>query len=221
MTKAGADLSATRSIELVRAAQGGDLSALDRLFGHYYERLRLIVRARMGTRLRDYLESGDVLQETFIVAVRKFDGYELRSKGEFLGWLARIAENKIREAADWNHAQKRDRRRDLALDHVRAAISSGELRLEPAALDPLPGAALEQAEELERVVAALQELTEDHREVIVQRHFMEGDGRWEQIGAAMGGRSAEAMRMLYARALMALGTVLRRQPSGGRDASES
>ena len=40
------------TINLVHRAQNGDGEALDRLIGRYYERVRRIVRLRLGPRLR-------------------------------------------------------------------------------------------------------------------------------------------------------------------------
>ncbi len=220
MASANPGPSAAPSVELVRAAQAGDLSALDRLFAQHYERLRLVVRARMGKRVRSYLESGDILQETFIAAVRNFERFEVRDEASFLHWLARIAENKICEAVDYNHAAKRDRRRDLALDHVQAAISSGELKLELVSIAPLPGVLLARGEQLDLVLDALQDVSADHREVIVLRYFIHGDGRWDEIGEAIGGKSAEAARMLHARALLALTASLKQRRGGTGQAED-
>ena len=63
----------TRSVELVRRAQAGERPALERLFERYYDRVRRIVRARLGPELRLRVESVDILQETFTAAVGSFD----------------------------------------------------------------------------------------------------------------------------------------------------
>ncbi len=56
------------SVELVHLAQAGDQNALNELFDRYYERVRSIVRLRLGKKLRLATESGDILQDTFAVA---------------------------------------------------------------------------------------------------------------------------------------------------------
>ena len=71
-------------LELIRDAQGGDESAYDRLFRRYQDRVRLAIRLRMGPRLRGVLDSGDVLQETLLTAVRFVQLLEDRLHGHKL-----------------------------------------------------------------------------------------------------------------------------------------
>src|SRR6185436_18440399 len=97
----------TLTLDLLRRAQQGERPALERLLERYYERVRRIVRLRLGPSLRRRLESGDILQETFLAAVRNFARFELRDEGSFINWLAVLAENQIRDAADHHGAQKR------------------------------------------------------------------------------------------------------------------
>jgi DNA-directed RNA polymerase specialized sigma24 family protein len=105
----GTDGPATASLQLIRLAQGGDREALGRLVERYEARLRLIVRARLGPTLRGYLDSGDILQETWAAAVQSFDRFEARDEGSLVHWLARLVENRIRQAAEHEHAQRRER----------------------------------------------------------------------------------------------------------------
>src|SRR6188508_1792771 len=110
----------TESIELVRRAQRGDRDSLDRLFDRYYARVRGVVRVRLGERLREFLESGDIVQETFAQALASFDRFEVRDEARLLDWLARLAENRIRDAAKVRATQKRDPARVQALDDSRS-----------------------------------------------------------------------------------------------------
>jgi RNA polymerase sigma-70 factor (ECF subfamily) len=55
--------------------------------------------------------------------------------------------------------------------------------------------------ETSRLEAAIEELAEDHREVILLRHFEELS--WAEVGQRLG-RSEEAARKLFARAMAAL-----------------
>ncbi len=66
-----------RTKELVRLAQGGDNSALGQLCGVYAERVRRIVRLRMGPELRSQFESMDLVQEAFIEAVKDLGGFTI------------------------------------------------------------------------------------------------------------------------------------------------
>jgi RNA polymerase sigma-70 factor (ECF subfamily) len=83
--------------ELVALAQGGDNSALDQLCKVYSERVQRMVRFRMGTELRGRLESMDLVQDAFVAALKGLDRFEYRDEGDFLRWMSKIAENRIRD----------------------------------------------------------------------------------------------------------------------------
>ena len=89
------------SVDLVHRAQRGDDLALNDLIARYQERLHRIVCIRLGARLKQHVESVDIVQETFAVAFQKLGDFELRSHASILQWLARIAENRIRDANDY------------------------------------------------------------------------------------------------------------------------
>src|SRR5678815_4319260 len=105
----------TKSFDLIRRAQAGDPPALNRLCERYYDRVRRIVRIRLGPALRSRLEVEDILQDTFVAAVRDFQGFQVRNEGSFINWLAKLAEHKITEAADYFGAKKRDWKRETYL----------------------------------------------------------------------------------------------------------
>lgn len=194
------DLS--RTLELVRRAQGGDRAALGRLLDRYRQPLRRIVRARLGPTLRGYLDSDDVLQETCLAALEAFDRFDLRDDGSLLHWLGRLAENRIRQAAEHHHALKRDRRRERPLPEAATEPSGrGSELLDGGPQPPVRAAA---DEELEGVLAALDTLGPEQREVFILRHLTHGAPRWESIARDLGSPSADAARQLYARAVAAI-----------------
>ena len=172
------DPELTQSFELVNRAQGGDLEAYNRLFERYYERVLHIVRMRIGRRVRGYLEAEDILQETFIAAVNSFERFEMRNESSLINWLAKLAEHKIKEAVDYHHAQKRDKRRERALAHVRNAMASGTLVFDPPADVKLPLQELEDAELVGIMEECISELSEDHRELILLRLYAKGSWSW-------------------------------------------
>jgi len=206
----GASEAATAaSIDLVRRAQDGDLGAFNRLFARYYDRVRRVVRLRLGPGLRGVLESGDILQETFVAAVQAFEHFEVREEAGLIDWLSRIAERRIKVAARHARALKRDRRREVAIDHIRGSITSGEIAIEPAATITLPGEKAMKAEAIELLEEGIAELKEEYREVILQREYC--GASWETIAHQMQSPSANASRMLHARAMVELGKRVRRR----------
>jgi RNA polymerase sigma-70 factor (ECF subfamily) len=197
----------TASIDLVRRAQDGEPDALGRLCERYYERVRRIVRVRLGQGLRGAMDSGDVLQETFAAAVKDFERFEVRDEGGLIHWLARIAENRIRAAARHARADKRDRGREVPLDD---GSPSAPVSLEPHARELSPLDAMAEAEQAALIEAALAALPEERREVIVLREW--AGATWETVAALTGRPSPGSARMLHARAMLQLAALLRGEP---------
>ncbi|MCP3917823.1 MAG: sigma-70 family RNA polymerase sigma factor [bacterium] len=195
------------SLELVRRAQGGEFKALNELFTRYYERVRRVVRMRLGKRLRTHMDSGDILQDTFIKAVNGFDGFQMRDEASLIHWLSKIAENQIKDAADHHFALKRDREREVALQGLRAAQASGELTYDPSADCTLPLDALVKDEDSEILEVCMDALRQDYREVLLMREY-EG-ASWADIGNWMGTPTPNAARMLHARAVTELARQVR------------
>lgn len=177
--------SATRS--LFEKARAGDRQAYDRLFALHAERAHLYIRARLGPRLREKVESLDVLQDAYLAAHRDFARFQYSDEDSFRRWLCGIIENRLRDAGDYFSARKRQ-------------------PVELPRRDPTgPATALERAEHREKLVQALDRLGDDHRQVLLLRYF-EGLSA-EEAGERMG-RSAGAVRKLTARALAELGREL-------------
>ena len=101
---------------LVVLAKEGDQSALNQLYSVYGERIRWMVRFRMGAELRSKLESMDLVQETLIRALGGLDDFTYTSEGEFVRWLSKIAENELRGSLRKLRADKRDVRKEVHLD---------------------------------------------------------------------------------------------------------
>lgn len=196
-----------QSIDLVKRAQTGDDVALDALIGRYYDRVRRIVRLRLGRNLRRYLDSEDILQGTFIGAVRAFDRFEMRDESSLLHWLSKIAEHQIKDAADYHYAQKRDGRREQSLRVPKPSDTTDEFAFEPADEYRPPIDDLVAGERIEAIEEAIAELREDYREVILVRNY-EG-ASWSSVAELMGSPSPDAARMHYARAITELSSLVR------------
>lgn len=199
------DHDLTRTAELIRSAQGGDTEALNRLIARYYERVRRIVTLRLGPRLRKRVETSDILQETFIAAMRTFDQFEMRDEGAFIHWLSRIAEHQILDAADYHGAQKRDTAREVSLTFENS--SGDSVGIDPEATGMLPVDALSRAEQDELVDRCLTEMPDEYRELIILRDY-EGLS-WEDVAQETGRPSPDAARMKHATAMVNLAKRVR------------
>ena len=199
----GAGSSASDSIDLIRRAQGGELEAYEHLFRRYYERVHAIVRQRLGVALRADVESLDIVQDAMIDAVRGFQNFELRDEGALTAWMAAIVENRIRGTRKYLYAQKRDRRRDVHFEQIAEHLSqSNASAFHPQADDtPPPEACLRRAE-VEVLLESLDALPDRYREIIVLRD--QKGLAWEEVAECLGRPSADAARMMHAKAKIAL-----------------
>ncbi len=110
---------------LVTLARAGDDSALNQLCNVYGERVRRIVRLRMGKELRSRLDSMDLVQDALVNALQGLRDFTYKNEGDFLRWLSRIAQNAFRDNLDKLHAAKRDIRKEVRLDNYRPTTGGG------------------------------------------------------------------------------------------------
>ncbi|MFN0008883.1 MAG: RNA polymerase sigma factor [Planctomycetota bacterium] len=202
----------TQSLDLVLRAQEGDQGALNRLCERYYDRVRRIVRLRLGARLRETVDSGDILQETFMAAVRSLESFEMREEASLINWLSRLAERQIIAAADYHGAKKRDQRRNVSLTSSLDSSQSLRTSTMPDDRAPLPLDATASEEEQRIVEECLHALPEEYRELILLRNY--AGASWETVAEETGRPSAAAARMMHARALVELGKLIREKGAG-------
>jgi len=184
------------STALLREARNGAPEALDDLYDRVAGRLLAVIRLRLGPDLRSRLESRDVLQATLLKSFEHLRDFEGDNGASLMAWLSRIAEHEIRDRVDHLHRQRRDAAREVPLDDAAAFASSAA----PSALSQV----LLDERGL-RVERAIETLAPAHREVILLRSFEERSFR--EIGQRLG-KSEDACRMLFARALAALTLAL-------------
>ena len=89
------------------APKGGEAGAFGELFERQVPRLLTFIRLRLSAQLAVRLEPLDVLQETGLGAFQSIGDFEARGRGAFGRWLCAIAENRIRDGADYLGAAKR------------------------------------------------------------------------------------------------------------------
>ncbi|MCX6538916.1 MAG: RNA polymerase sigma factor [Acidobacteria bacterium] len=185
------------STALLMAAKAGSAEALGRLYQRVSGRLLAVIRIRMGRDLRSRMESRDILQSTLLRSFERLDQFAGGDGATLMAWLARIAENEIRDQADFQHRQRRDIAASIPLDQIHEVMAT---RVRSAFSQVAIG------EEATRLEAALEALDADYREVVVLRKLEELS--FKEIAARMG-RTEDACRMLLARAMVALTLKLR------------
>jgi RNA polymerase sigma-70 factor (ECF subfamily) len=186
--------------QLFEHATAGDRSALDGLLERYLPQLHAFVRARMGAALRPRESSVDVVQSVCRQLLGARDVFEFRGEERFRAWLFTSALNKVREKHRLHHGGKRDQRRE-------ARATEGD-PIAAVALLLTPSKVAMGNEVAAALSAALEALSEEHREVITLARLAELP---TAIIAETMDRSEAAVRKLLGRALLALAAELRRR----------
>ena len=181
--------------ELVERARGGDEAAFRVLHDRYAAGLFARVRRRLPAVLRRRVAESDIVQEVFAVAFRRLGAFRGSDHGAFAHWIGRIADRKVNETLRYHFdAEKRAAAREFA-DERRPATGEFEAK------GPTPSA-VAMGKELDAALAnGLANLPEDYRTVLRLVH--EEGLRLADAGERMG-RSPEAVRKLYGRALSVL-----------------
>jgi RNA polymerase sigma-70 factor (ECF subfamily) len=185
---------------LIARIRAGDEEAFGVLFDRYLATLRSYLRKTLPVRLQARVSTSDLLQEARMVAyARLSDFVEKGAGGSFRAWLMRIVELKLREAVRRHGTTaKRAAARELPRgDRPDSALF--------VATGPSPSQAAMSAETRRRVHEALQELAPDYRRVI---ELVRLEGYTLREAAEHMGRSREATKKLYGRAMLRLTEAL-------------
>jgi RNA polymerase sigma-70 factor (ECF subfamily) len=140
---------------LIDETLSGDSSAYGQLVLKYQDRLFNSLTYVVGS----WEEAEDVVQEAFVQAFVKLGSFQQASA--FYTWLYRIAFNLAM-------SRKRRRRPEVSVDAARELTGD-----EPIDDSQAPGDRIEQKESDEQVQAALERVSDEHRDILVLRE-MEG-----------------------------------------------
>ena len=207
------------SMALLARARAGDREALGELVTRYQEPLLRVVRIRLGPGMRRWLESGDIVQETFQALLRDLGRLELEHGEDLVQWLARVATNRIRDQHDRMRAQKRDPEREHALEDAAESQSAPAPGLVTgiAAADTAPPDGAMRREVRAILDEAIASLSQEYREAIVLRDYC--GASWEQVARDLGRESVHAAQQLHQRAWIKVRRLaeprLRGKSSGG------
>ena len=186
---------------LVILAQDGDRAALEKLCKVYGERVHWIVRFRMGREIRSKLDSMDVVQDAFVLALQDLEDFTYNDEGDFLRWLSGIVENRIRDNVKKLHADKRNIRKEVPLRNRVLTTERSSAGAPGPIATTTPSVIVSKAEDLDRLEKAINKLTPEYREVIILKKI-EGLS-YEEISNRLG-KSTDAVGMLVSRAMISL-----------------
>lgn len=205
----------TRTLELLARAKDGDKEALGRALARYAEPIRRIVRARMGKPLRRLVDSGDIVQEAIIVALRNWSSYDVRDEATLIKVLAKIAQRQVTDLADKAAAKKRDVKREISLNGTGSDDDAPGIDLPKEETSMLDRQIRRERQEL--LDDCLAELPEMQRELILLRDI--ACDSWQRIAVELGKPSESAARNAYALAMARLTQLVKRR--GGLDSSSA
>jgi len=187
--------------QLVALAKEGDDSALDQLCRVYTERVRWMVRLRLGKELRPKLDSMDVVQDALIHALGGITDFTYENEGDFVRWLSKITENVLRDNWERFHAEKRDIRKEIPLGNGDRRSGSKLSGVPGPVVATTPSLIMSRKEDLARLEKAIDALKPEYKEIIILTKI---EGLGYQDIAERVGKSSEAVRKLVSRAMTAL-----------------
>jgi RNA polymerase sigma-70 factor (ECF subfamily) len=171
-----------------------------RSLDRYRPLLHLHVRQlRLGRLHRARFDSSDVVQETFVKAVRGLDGFRGQTEAELVAWLRRILRNVLNDFVRATPGPGKE----VSIH----AVDDGETPIGAyiTATTPGPSTRARQKEDILRVAAAVDQLPGDEQDAVVARHIL---GLSVPEVAVRLGRNTKGAAMLIYRATCRLKKLL-------------
>ncbi len=181
---------------LLDAARAGSLDALGRSLEVHRTYLLAVAERRLDPDLKSKGGASDLVQETFLEAMRDFEQFQGASPEALRAWLRQVLVNNVGTfTRRFRATSKRAVRREVGF-LAGGSSAENDPGLAGSAVSP-SGLAMEH-EQVMALRRALDRLPEEYRRVVVLR-FEEGRS-FEEIGP-LTGRSPDAARKVWSRAM--------------------
>ena len=184
-------LSVESTSALLKRVQSGDSDARDLLLCRYLVPLRKWAHGRLPSRARDFLDTDDLVQDTLLRTLNHLETFVPEGDGAFLAYMRRILLNRIKD-------QLRRAGRRPGQEPLQEFLPDGQ----PSPLEEAIG-----TETLENYDAAMLGLPPAQQEAVMLR--IEMGFRYEEIARILGCPTANAGRMVVARALLQLARAMK------------
>ena len=194
---------------VVRAVNG-DRLAMGELFAEHYEALARHLLPRIPESRRGEIGADDLIQESFVHAMRSIQHLEIRTSEGFKAWLIRIVDNELQNRLRSIHRVKRGSGAQVA--HLQD-FTVNVLRADGAPADETPSGGERRREAASQVQSKVSDLPPEQRDA-VRLHYL-GNSSIAATGQAMK-KSPGAIRGLLQRARMALRKSLDSFSTGDR-----
>lgn len=193
--------------ELLLDAERGDDVAVNRLLEKHRDSLRRMIGFRMDRKIANRVDASDVVQDVLIEANRRLRDYLADPKLPFHLWLRQMARDRVidmhrRHRGAARRSVDREQRPANAQYADRSSIDLANLLRDP---ELTPAAATIRRELQGRFFAALDDLSEDDRDILLMRHQEHLNN--SEVAAALN-MTPPAAGMRYLRALRRLREVL-------------
>ena len=182
--------------QLVERAAGGDADARNELVHTFYPRVHATVHRQLETDFRKQhrwmlplFSTRDVAQDVFVGVIDRLGGAEFPDEEAFVAYLCTMVRNRLLDAVRFHEANKRDARREVAVEPDRGAPAMADTRAE------VPEIAAMLAEQAEILNAVLGSFTERQRACLTMR--MSDGESFPAIAEALGFASAETARQAF------------------------
>ena len=197
--------------ELLVAARGGDVAAVNNLMERHRKALRRMVALRMDRQIAGRVDASDIVQDVLVEANRRLADFIDDGKMPFHLWLRQLAKDRLIDMHRRHHAQRRSVEREQPIK-ADGNMDRSSMDLEGQLSDPqlTPAAANIRKEQRGLFWEALDDLCEQDREVILMRHA-EHLGNSEVAEALDLSPAAAGMR--YLRAMRRLRAILKEDDS--------
>jgi RNA polymerase sigma-70 factor (ECF subfamily) len=192
---------------LLEDARRGDAEAVERLLTVHREPLRRLIGLRLDPALAARLDASDIVQDVLLEAHRRLQDYLKNPAMPFHLWLRHIAKDHIIDAHR-RHRQAQRRSLDREQRIVPAVLADhSSYELAGQLIDPerTPASEAIRREMQRRLDAAIADLDEDDREIILLRHREQLSN--QDVARALG-LSEAAASMRYLRAVRRLRAIL-------------
>jgi RNA polymerase sigma-70 factor (ECF subfamily) len=184
-------------------ARSGSSEALGHVLESCRQYLLLVANQELDPDLRAKIGPSDLVQESLLEAHRDFGRFHGTTEADLLAWMRRILLNNL---ANVREHYRTTRKRALGREVPLTGVQNGPAHDQLVAGEPSPSkraVAQERNDELER---AMVQLPEHYREALRLRH--QESCTFAEIGRRTG-RSAEAARKVWARAVEQLKQVIK------------
>jgi RNA polymerase sigma-70 factor, ECF subfamily len=154
--------------ELLGSAGAGDASAVNELLNRHRDAVRKMVHLRMDRAVAARVDASDVVQDVMLEANQRLSDYIQNPAMPFHLWLRQLAKDRLIDMHRRHRgAQRRSVDRERSLNSQYSDQSSLDLAGQLRDHELTPAAATIRRELEERFLAALTELGDDDREIIV------------------------------------------------------